>query len=457
MNRVAEPYLKVADVVNGFAASRILHVAVKLDVFSKLADEGKTAAQLSTLLGVDTHALELLLNALTAMGFLRKESERFEDTPVSHTYLSKRGPKYLGHLIRHWSRRWDDWGKLEESLRTGKPVRKPDMYQNDPKELEDFIRGMHQLAIARGDARYMSRAIPLRRCRKLLDVGGGPGTYAAMFCRANRNLQATVMDLPATLRVTRKILREFDMTGRVGTMSGDYRSDKIKGAPYDVALLSNILHAEDEETNRKLLRNVHDALVPGGILIVKDHVLSADHTEPRNGAVFALHMFLGTYGRTYSFVEISSWMQAAGFQDMVEVPVEEPVNVSLVLALRPGKRALAVLPKPAAKVVRPAPEEAAAADAALSETKTAGTATRPAPAPPAGARTTRKSASKKPSPSRAKTPASKKAPSSSTASRRRSTGSAGKSGTRAASRNTASRKTVPPTKSSSPNHPRATR
>jgi SAM-dependent methyltransferase len=209
---------------------------------------------------------------------------------------------------------------------------------------------MHELAIARGDARYLSRAVPLGRCRKLLDLGGGPGTYAAMFCHANRKLEAVVMDLPATLKVTRRILREFDRTGRVTTLPGDYRTDKIKGAPYDVILVSNILHAESEETNRDLMQRIREALVPGGILVIKDHVMGDDHTTPPNGALFALQMMLVSAGRTYSFAEISGWLQAAGFEDMVEIPVEPPMNVSLVFALRPGKRPLAMLPKPAARV-----------------------------------------------------------------------------------------------------------
>jgi SAM-dependent methyltransferase len=350
MNRTAEPYLKVMEAVNGYEAARILHVAVGLDVFSKLADEGKTAAQLATLLHVEPRALELLLNALTAMGFLHKEVERFQDTAVSHTYLSLGGPKPLVHLIRHQARRWAEWEKLAEAVRTGRPVRKPDMFQEEPEELEDFIRGMHELALARGDARYLARAIPLARCKKLLDLGGGPGTYASMFCRVNPSLEAVVMDLPATIKVARRVLAEFDTTSRVTFVPGDYRRDPIKGGPFDVALVSNILHAENEETNRPLLRKVFEALAPGGILILKDHVQSADHTEPEYGALFALAMLLTTRGRTYSYGEISAWLEAAGFHDIVQHVPEPPISVSLVLALRPGKRALAVLPRPAAKI-----------------------------------------------------------------------------------------------------------
>jgi SAM-dependent methyltransferase len=357
MNRVAEPYLRLNQVVNGFAAARVLQVAVELDLFSKLANEGKTAAQLSALAGVDPGALELLLNALTSLGFLRKEAERFFDMPLSHTYLSRSGPKYMGHFIRHLARGWGDWGRLDEAVRTGKPARKPDPIHESPRDLENFVLGMHELALARGDARWLARAISLQRCRKLLDLGGGAGTYAAMFCRAYKGLQAVVADLPATLKITKKILRDFDLTGRVSTLPMDYRSDAIKGGPYDVALVSNILHAETEATNRQLLRNVFEVLSPGGLLIVKDHVMSADHTEPETGALFALEMLLSTRGRTYSYAEIARWLEQIGFADTVEVPMEPPANVSLVLALRPGRRALVVLPR---RTPKPRPPEPAA-------------------------------------------------------------------------------------------------
>ncbi len=350
MNRAAEPYLKVSQAVNGFAASRVLHVAVELDLFTSLTEDGKTAAQLSRLLGVHPGAIELLLNALTSMGFLRKEAERFFATPVSHTYLSRFGPKYLGHWIRHEAHGWERWSRLRDAIRTGKPVQPAEQIYQTPAELEEFIRGMHELALARGDARWLARAISLVRCRTLLDLGGGPGTYASLFCRANPQLEATVVDLPETLKVTRKILREFDLSGRVRVLEADYRRDRIQGGPYDVALLSNILHAETEATNRQLLANIFEVLSPGGALIIKDHVMSADHTEPANGALFALEMLLSTRGRTYSFGEIAAWLAAAGFHDTSELPMESPSNVSLVLATRPGKPALVVLPRPAAKL-----------------------------------------------------------------------------------------------------------
>ena len=174
-----------------------------------------------------------------------------------------------------------------------------------------------------------------------------------MLCRSFPNLRAVVADLPGTLKITRRILREFDVSGRVSTLAADVVRDPIKGGPYDVALLSNILHGEDEATDAGLLRRVHDAVNPGGLLVVKEHCMSPDRTEPEHSAVFALALLLGTRGRTYSFKEMAGWIEAAGFRDLVEVPPEPPMTASLLLAVRPGGRVLVTLPRPAAWLAQP--------------------------------------------------------------------------------------------------------
>jgi hypothetical protein len=377
MNRTAEPYLRVTELAHAFAISRMLHVAMSLDLFTRLANQDKTAAQLASLADVEPHAIEVLLDALTAEGFLQKNNGRYFDTPTSQTYLSREGPKYLGHAIRSLSRQWDTWGKLEQVLRRGRPVAKRPEASGDQEAIEDAVRGQHEKALASGDARYMSKAIPLRKCRKLLHLGGGCGTYASMFCRANRALHATVFDQPATLKATRKILRKFDSTRRVSTLSGDYRSaGKVRGAPFDVVLITDILQVENPETNATILKKAHDALVPGGLLIMKEHILSADHTQPLHAALLSLEMLLTSRGRPWSFAEMSPWLEEAGFIDAVEVPMEPPMDASLVLALRSGKPAVAVLPKPAAKV------EAAAPSAADATSDDAGTPTALTQTPP---------------------------------------------------------------------------
>lgn len=356
MNRAAEPYRKLVDTVNAFHAARVLHAAVDLDVFSRIATASKSAAQLAMMLSCDAHALERLLDALTALGFLQKAGERFQAAAVSQTYLVRGGPKYIGHFVQFQSRRWREWEGLLDVVRTGKAAREPNLYADSPADLELLVLGLHEIAVARGDARWLARAVPLAGCRTLLDVGGGAGTYAAAFCHENPALVATVLDLPAALPAARRILKQFDQTRRVNLVAGDYLSEPIRGGPYDVALLSNIVHLHDEVQAEELLRRIHAVLSPGGILIVKDYVMEPGRTQPEPGALFALTLLLATHGRTYTFAEMSKWIARAGFRDTVLVAPEPPMTSSVLVALRAGPRAVALVPRP---LPRLAPEPAA--------------------------------------------------------------------------------------------------
>ena len=74
------------------------------------------------------------------------------------------------------------------------------------------------------------------------------------------------------------------MEDRVALREGNIFTDPI-GGPWDAALVSNIVHGEDVETNRRFMRKVFDALSPGGLIVVKDHLMDRSLTKPAGGAV----------------------------------------------------------------------------------------------------------------------------------------------------------------------------
>ena len=63
-----------------------------------------------------------------------------------------------------------------------------------------------------------------------------------------------------------------------------------------------------------LYRKCFDALVPGGCILIRDHVLSADRTQPASGALFALNMLACTNGgNCYTLADITETLERAGF------------------------------------------------------------------------------------------------------------------------------------------------
>jgi len=185
--------------------------------------------------------------------------------------------------------------------------------------------------VARGDARALPRLVALSGARTLVDVGGGPATYAIHLCKANPRLRATVLDHAGSLEIAREYVSRARLSGRIALRKADILRDPL-GGPYDAALVSNILHGEDVPTNRRLLRRVHDALAPGGTLIVKDHLMDRSLTRPAAGAVFALTMLMYTRGRCYGLHEVRAWLEEAGFTPGVRRRVPGTSAVAILIA-----------------------------------------------------------------------------------------------------------------------------
>ena len=125
----------------------------------------------------------------------------------------------------------------------------------------------------------------------MLDLGGGAGTNAIAFCRVYPDLTATIFDLPATLRLTEKTVKETGLESRITLLPGNFHTDAL-GGPYDVVLMSDILHYQTFETNAALVQKVFNHLAPGGRLIIKDRFLDDSGTGPAWTTAFAVHILV---------------------------------------------------------------------------------------------------------------------------------------------------------------------
>jgi SAM-dependent methyltransferase len=326
-------FSKLAGLASGYAEARAIQAAIELELFDAL-ERSQDAGEVARTIKSDARATELLLDALASIGLLSKTGARYALNEVSATYLTKRSPKYLGGMIRFDATAWDCWGKLTDAVRSGKPARTADMYQNRPEDTERFISAMDSLVRARGDAEVIVEYLDLAGVETLLDVGSGPGSYPIFLCRKYPSLAATIFDLPGTLRVTEDFVRRAGFRDRIRLVAGDYRSDAIPGE-YQAAFLSNIIHGEGEEVNAALMAKVYRALAPGGRIIIKDHILNDTHTQPASGAVFSLLMLLTTeQGKCYSYAEVDEWLAAAGFKDIHEIELPPPLTSSLVIGTK---------------------------------------------------------------------------------------------------------------------------
>lgn len=327
-------FTELMRLASGHVEARLTQTALELAIFDALQDSDATAAAVANRLKLEPKATELLLNALVALELLHKGKDHFFLTETATKYLLTSSPQYAGAMIRFESSLWACWEKLPDAIRSGRPVRPPNMYQEDPVETETFIKAMDSLVKARGDAEVIANAIDWSEVTEMLDVGSGPASYPIALCQRCPKLHAKIFDLPGTLAITRRFVQQASMEDRIELIAGDYRKDPIPGR-YDLVFLSNIVHGEGEQDNATLVRKLASNLKLGGRLVVKDHILDDSRTTPPVGAIFSLLMLLTTEsGRCYSFSEIKSWMEHASLNRVQRIDLPMPLTSSLVIGVK---------------------------------------------------------------------------------------------------------------------------
>lgn len=311
-----------------------LHAGVKLNVFSQLDAGARTPAEVAAALQCDTRGLAMLLNALAALGLLEKEGEAFVATPFAAMYLSRNSHEYLGHIIMHHHHLVSSWAELDQAVLTGQPVRQRVSHEHAEAARESFLMGMFNLAMQL--APRIVKQIDLSGSRRLIDVGGGPGTYAVHFCKQNPQLDAVICDLPTTRSFAERIVAHFDLSDRIGFVAVDFEQEDLPRG-FDVAWLSHVLHGIGPAACAKLLKDAVAALEPGGRIMVQEFILSDRKDAPVFPALFSLNMLLGTpEGQSYSEGELVEMLQAAGAVDVQRLPIELPNGAGIMAGTVPG-------------------------------------------------------------------------------------------------------------------------
>jgi len=311
---------------HGYQRSMILLCALKLGVFRGLSSGPLEASPLARKIGADAGKLSILLDALAALGLLSKSGHRYRNTGVAREFLLP-GHRSQESILLHHLDGWGDWGRLAATIRGGREKRGG----GDGGYQENFIRGMEENSRER--AADVARKFPLRPGDRVLDLGGGPGTYALAWAMRHPDAEISIFDTPGTLRVTRKILKEKGAGSRVRLVEGDFLKDPI-GGPYDFVWISQILHAYSEPECVKLLRAAASALAPGGRAAVQEFLVSGGKTSPPGPAFFSVHMVAVTEGgRAYTAGEVAAMMKRAGFRKIAADPPDRR-GVGIVRGVR---------------------------------------------------------------------------------------------------------------------------
>ena len=297
-----------------------LHAAVRLDLFSALRDGPLPADELAARIGCSERGVEPLVAALCGLHLLVMEQGRAALTPFAREHLCRGSDAYLGYILNHHRQLMPGWARLDEAVRTGLPTRSRVAAAEDPEEREGFIMGMYNMASIRADQAV--QAVDLSRCRRLLDLGGGPGAYSVRFCQANPGLECVIFDLPTSRPFAENVVSRHGLQKRIRFEGGDFFRDPLP-CGFDAVWISHILHGMGDRESAKLVSLALNCLNPGGRILIQEFILDDTRDGPLFSALFGLNMLTGTpTGKAYTTQELTRLLEAAGARHVRRLPME---------------------------------------------------------------------------------------------------------------------------------------
>ncbi|MBD3314682.1 MAG: methyltransferase domain-containing protein [Chitinivibrionales bacterium] len=327
---------RIIDLANAYFNSCVLFASCDLGVYDFLAAHPSvTAGEVAKGLQLDSRAIRRLLDACAALGLVRKSSDTYELTEESATFLVKGSPGDLSAALRYNRDVYQAWGRLPEHIRTGKPVERPELHLGESHDrTRTFVSAMHGRALALG--RVVVPQLDLAGRRRVLDIGGGPGTFSVLITQANPAVSCTVVDLPEIVAIAAELIEEQGASERVSTLPGDYHVVPFPEGN-DVAVCFGMLHQETPESIQDILSRANKALLPGGVVYIMDMMTDATRTAPAFSTLFSLNMSLTTdNGWVFSDEDLGRWLIRAGFIDYSVAPVGGHLPHWLATARKPA-------------------------------------------------------------------------------------------------------------------------
>jgi len=321
---------------NAYSSPLMIYAALSNGVFDAMDGGARTPSQISAATGAAERGISSLLNGLTAIAVVSRQSDGgYELAADASAFLVRGKPGYRGEIFRHHATQvMPQWMHLADVVRTGKPASAANTETTGSAYFEQFVEALfpsnYPAAVCLAHHLELEKSTSAVR---VLDIAAGSGVWGIALAQSSASVTVTAVDWPNVLPVARKFAAQFGLSDRLTTIAGDLHYVDVEG-PYQIATLGHILHSEGEERSRQMLKKVFAALSSGGTIAIAEFVLNDDRTGPPGPLIFSVNMLVNSdEGDTFTYSQIRQWLEDAGFVNVR--PLDVPVHSPLMLATKP--------------------------------------------------------------------------------------------------------------------------
>ncbi|HHB92133.1 MAG TPA: methyltransferase domain-containing protein [Thioploca sp.] len=329
---------KIYDLTLNFWNSAVIRAGVKLNLFNLLEKKALSSVEVSHhIKASNPRFIQAFLDACAILGLLEKEEDKFTNSAISNEFLVPHQPKYLGDYVCHITNYWHTWGKLDTLLLEGRTeLPFENGFIDTSTYWADYMKAQHNRAMM-GQGAKLVENVNLNGKQKLLDLGGGTGSYSVALCAANPQLKSIIVDQKEPLELARKIVDENNLANQITLVEDDFNTIELDN-DYDAVLISGVIVIQSEKENRHVLHRAYNALSSGGLIIVQDF-MRIDNNPSRQflDTMMDLYLLLGfsPNAGNRSGNKVASWLKDTGFINIKQIPL--PTQLALILAEKPAK------------------------------------------------------------------------------------------------------------------------
>jgi len=254
-----------------YIPTRVIYIAAKLGLADQISDNGANAQDLAAKLNVHPDALYRVMRVLAGLGVLRQdENDRFFVTPFGDTLRQNSAQSVRDYAIYSHEFIYERFGKIMDSVRTGEPVI-GDFFANlhaHPEQEAIFLAGSGNKS--RIETAAIISAYDFSQCGRVIDVGGGNGSFLSGVLTACEELSAVLFDQSAAIEVAK--------AGRGGPLP---RCEFVAGSFFefvpsggDTYILKRVLDDWPDEKVLQILANCRKAMSGDARLLIIEPLMA---------------------------------------------------------------------------------------------------------------------------------------------------------------------------------------
>ncbi|RLQ85189.1 methyltransferase [Notoacmeibacter ruber] len=324
---------RVGETILSFFNAQALIAAFELGIFDAIGDGGASEAEIYERCGLAEKSGRQMLIALSALGFVIRDGERYRLAPGMEACLRRDGSQYLGTLARHANKfLYPLWSRCADAVRQDSNQRAAvfndsrdwfEILYSDPEDVADFHAFLSVLADP--FVENFVKGYDFSRHKGFLDIGSGRAALPAKVIAAHPHLTAAVCDLLEAARHMRQELSAAGQLDRIAVYEGDVIAGDLPEIHEDLVHMGWMLHDYGVETQKRILSNIFAALPSGATFIASETPLLDDQAGPAFVALLSLNMLVSSDGGIESTcAEYLERFRQAGFANVRAMPLEGP-------------------------------------------------------------------------------------------------------------------------------------